>query len=60
MRDEVDDVCEKSKETLKDVHVITALDIFNNEDKTKLDDRRNDLKDKNSQLSKKLDEKFEK
>ncbi|XP_028414728.1 nuclear anchorage protein 1-like isoform X2 [Dendronephthya gigantea] len=59
VKDEVDDFCEKSKETLKDVHVIIALDAFNNEDKKNLDERRNELKDKNSQLSEKSDEKFD-
>ena len=53
-------MCEKSKNSLKDVHGIIALVIFNDEDKKMVDDRRNELKDKNSELAEKSDEKFDK
>ena len=37
-----------------------VLDVFNDDDKTKVDDRRNELKDKNAQLEEKSDENFDK
>jgi hypothetical protein len=55
----VDEVCEKSKDSLKDVHAIIALDVFTDEDTTKEDDRRNGLKERNSQLAENSDEKFD-
>lgn len=59
VKNEVDEVCEKSKDSLKDVHAIVALDVFNDNDRTKVDDRRNELKNKNAQLEEKSDEKFD-
>ena len=60
VRNEVDEICEKSNKSLKNVLAITALDVFNDDDKKMVDERRNELKDKNSQLSEKSDEKFDK
>lgn len=60
MRQEVDEVCEKSKESLQDVQAIVDLDVFNDDDKKTVGDRKNDLKEKISLLDETSDTKFDK